>query len=161
MRVAIIDADLIGRSRHRFPNLACMKLSGYHKKQGHSVDLKLDYEALETYDKVYISKVFTDTPVPMDILSMKNVEYGGTGFFFDQAPPLPYEIEHQRPDYSLYQDYISMKLAAGVSRVEYRYYLDYSIGFLTRGCFRKCGFCVNKSYDRVMAHSPLMEFYDP
>ena len=30
MRIAILDADLIGRKRHRFPILACMKLSGYH-----------------------------------------------------------------------------------------------------------------------------------
>lgn len=27
MNVAIIDADIIGRKKHRFPNLACMKLS--------------------------------------------------------------------------------------------------------------------------------------
>ena len=26
MRVAVVDADLIGREKHRFPNLACMKL---------------------------------------------------------------------------------------------------------------------------------------
>lgn len=31
MNIAIIDADLLGSSKHRFPNLACMKLSGYHK----------------------------------------------------------------------------------------------------------------------------------
>ena len=31
MNIAVIDADLIGRKRHRFPNLVCMKLSGYHK----------------------------------------------------------------------------------------------------------------------------------
>lgn len=161
MKIAIIDADLIERSRHRFPNLACMKLSGYHKKQGHSVELKPDYTALEAYDKVYISKVFTDTPVPKDILNMEHVEHGGTGFYFDQAPPLPYEIEHQCPDYHLYDHYVAAKLSAGAKRVEYRYYLDYSIGFLTRGCFRKCGFCVNKNYDRVFAHSPLTEFYDP
>ena len=32
-KAAVIDADLIGRSRHRFPNLACMKLSAWHKGQ--------------------------------------------------------------------------------------------------------------------------------
>lgn len=36
-RIAIIDADLIGRKRHRFPNLACMKLSGCWKEQGAEV----------------------------------------------------------------------------------------------------------------------------
>jgi hypothetical protein len=39
-------------------------------------------------------------------------------------------------------------------------YLDYSIGFTTRGCFRKCAFCVNKKYDRAVSHSPVGEFFD-
>ena len=34
MKIAIIDADLIGRKNHRFPNLVCMKLSGYYKEMG-------------------------------------------------------------------------------------------------------------------------------
>lgn len=41
MKIAIIDADLIGRSKHRFPNLVCMKLSGYYKEIGAEVELKL------------------------------------------------------------------------------------------------------------------------
>ena len=64
MKIAIIDADLIGRHKHRFPNLACMKLSGFHKENGDSVELKTDYENLSVYDCVFISKVFTDTAVP-------------------------------------------------------------------------------------------------
>ena len=45
--------------------------------------------------------------------------------------------------------------------VQFKEYLEYSIGFLTRGCFRKCGFCVNQKYSFVFKHSPLEEFYDP
>ena len=37
MNVAIIDADLLGRKNHRFPNLVCMKLSSYFKSQGNNV----------------------------------------------------------------------------------------------------------------------------
>jgi len=44
--------------------------------------------------------------------------------------------------------------------VQFKEYTDYSIGFVTRGCFRKCPFCVNQKYDRVFLHSPLEEFYD-
>lgn len=33
MNIAIIDADLIGRKKHRFPNLACMKISSYYKSK--------------------------------------------------------------------------------------------------------------------------------
>ena len=49
MRVAVIDADLIGRKRHRFPNLACMKISGYHKAQGDTVTLRLSYDGLDDF----------------------------------------------------------------------------------------------------------------
>lgn len=42
MKVAIIDADLIGRQKHRFPNLVCEKLSAFWKEKGAEVILKLD-----------------------------------------------------------------------------------------------------------------------
>ena len=66
MRVAIIDADLIYRKKHRFPNLACMKLSAYYKSNGADVELKLDYDNLQRYDIVSISKVFMDTEIPFE-----------------------------------------------------------------------------------------------
>ena len=56
-KIAVIDADLIGRKRHRFPNLVCMKLSGYHKSVGNEVLLKTDYESLESFDQVYILSI--------------------------------------------------------------------------------------------------------
>ena len=160
MKIAVIDADLIGRKRHRFPNLACMKISGYHKALGDTVTLWLNYEGLENFDQVYISKVFTDTPIPEDILQLDHVHYGGTGFYYDKAPCLSDAIEHQMPDYHLYDAWVQEQLEHGGKRSEYAYYTDYSIGFLTRGCFRKCAFCVNKNYDRVATHSLLSEFLD-
>ena len=160
MQVAIVDADLIGRKRHRFPNLVCMKLSGYYKEKGAVVHLKMDYDNLQAYDKVFISKVFTDTKVPNEVLGLPNVSYGGTGFYYDKAPKLPEEIEHHMPDYHLYDEWVEKKLAAGGKKNEYAYYTDYSIGFLTRGCFRQCSFCVNKNYRKVNVHSALSEFLD-
>lgn len=160
MRVGIVDADLLGRKRHRFPNLACMKLSGYYKGKGAEVKLLESYEGLEVFDKVFISKVFTDTPCPTAVLRQTNVEYGGTGFFYDKASALASDIEHQFPDYALYAAFVKKQLAAGVKKSELTYYTDYSIGFLTRGCFRKCEFCVNKNYSHAFAHSSLAEFYD-
>jgi len=137
-----------------------MKLSGYWKENAF-VKLKMDYDNLDLFDKVYISKVFTDTPINENVLSLHNVEYGGTGFFFDKAPNLPVEIEHHMPDYHLYDEWIQKQIESGANRNEFKEYLDYSIGFITRGCFRKCGFCVNQKYDHVFSHSPLQEFYDP
>lgn len=180
MKLAIIDADLIGRSKHRFPNLVCMKLSSYYKRQGWEVELKLDYENLDQYDKVTISKVFMDTEIPYEpedkslkteesiadfyknnpILNLPNVQYGGTGFFYDKAPKLEEDIEHIMPDYHLYDEWAQHQLNSGGKRKDFSYYLDYSIGFMTRGCIRQCSFCVNKNYKKCSLHSNLNEFLD-
>ena len=156
MRIGIIDADLIGRKRHRFPNLACMKISAFHKEAGDDVELLGSYVEIPLFDKVYVSKVFTDTEVPAGIEQMPNVEAGGTGFFYDSATPLPADIEHHMPDYHLYDG-----VASSLSRNDAKFYTQYSIGFMTRGCFRRCAFCVNRNSRRVELHSPLAEFYDP
>ena len=49
----------------------------------------------------------------------------------------------------------------GGLQLKTQYYTDYSIGYLTRGCFRKCEFCVNRNYKCAELHSPLNEFFDP
>lgn len=156
--IGIIDADLIGRHKHRFPNLACMKLSSWHQSQGHSVDLVMNYEQTGNYDTVYVSKVFTDTKIPEWLLQADNVNIGGTGFYYDKAEPLPYDIEHCMPDYHLYDDFAAKKLEKGVKPKELQYYTDFSIGFTTRGCIRGCSFCVNKNYKKCSLHSPIEEF---
>lgn len=176
MNIGIIDADLIGRNKHRFPNLACMKISSYYKSNGHEVKLLTSYDDIENYEKVFISKVFTDTPIPDGILNLSWVEHGGTGFYYDKAKPLAYEIEHSMPDYHLYDSFIEKQINDAVNmhddeidrktvyrkkRKEFEYYLDYSIGFTTRGCIRGCSFCVNKNYRQCLKHSPITEFLDP
>ena len=162
MKIGIIDADLISRTKHRFPNLACMKLSAYWQNEGGQVSLltKYDQDEINSFDKIFCSKVFTDTIVPDWLLQLPNVMYGGTGFYYDKAEPLPDQIEHCMPDYHLYDLYVNDKIVSGCKRNDFKYYLDYSIGFLTRGCFRKCDFCVNKNYNQVLIHSPLTEFLD-
>lgn len=199
MKVGIIDADLIGRKKHRFPNLVSEKISAYWKERGAEVELKLDYEDLDSYDHVYISKVFTDTPFPKNIVESDRIHMGGTGFYFDKAPNLPDEIEHHMPDYHLYDSWIENEVERARKsheenedaeyqksvnnpeydengnsivyekkdfneayfRSQFKEYTEYSIGFVTRGCFRKCPFCVNQKYDRVFRHSLIDEFYDP
>jgi hypothetical protein len=196
LNVAIIDADLIGRNKHRFPNLACMKLSAYYKEQGDCVVLKQNYSNLDMYDKVFISKVFMDTEIPNEpndkslkkectisefysdntLLNQPNVEYGGTGFFYDKAMPFPEEIEHIMPDYHLYDKWVEKniketikarqeKIAKELTKKQieaiekdFTYFTNYSIGFTTRGCIRRCKFCVNKNYTKCVLHSPVSEF---
>lgn len=175
MTIGIVDADLLAKRKHRFPNLVCEKISGFYKSKGYETELVLDYESLWKYSEVYVAKVFTDTPIPSFLKVSDTVHLGGTGFYFDKAPNLPYEIEHFMPDYHLYDDWIQLEveksknLAQSKHNVfnekyfmqQFKEYTDYSIGFLTRGCFRKCQFCVNQKYDRVFLHSPLEEFFDP
>lgn len=175
LKIGIVDADLIGREKHRFPNLACEKISGYHKDKGDEVHLLLDYLFPDDFDLIYISKVFTDTVVPPLPVNDPRIQIGGTGFFFDKAPNLPEEIEHHMPDYHLYDEWINTELQCAENDAtksgkkfnksafmrQFKEYTDYSIGFVTRGCFRKCKFCVNQKYDRVFVHSPLNEFFDP
>ena len=173
MKIGIVDADLVGRHKHRFPNLVCEKIAGYWKEQGAKVDLLLNYDNFEEYDQVYVSKVFTDTPVPEWLKETNRIHIGGTGFYFDKAPNLPDVIEHHMPDYRLYDNWIESEVENARSeserlgktfneksyRVQFKEYTDYCIGFITRGCFRKCKFCVNQKFDHVFEHSPLEEFY--
>jgi len=105
----------------------------------------------------------------------EKVHIGGSGFYFDKAPNLPEEIEHHMPDYHLYDKWIQRevdraeeearkkerKFDKAAFSAQFKEYTEYSIGFLTRGCFRKCPFCINQKYDRVFLHSPLGEFFDP
>ena len=175
MKIGIIDADLLGRKKHRFPNLACEKISGYWKERGAEVNLLMNYNWSDDYDHIYISKVFTDTPIPDWVRETEKVHIGGTGFYFDKAPNLPDEIEHHMPDYHLYDEWIQGEVFRANAEaqktgklfkessfmVQFKEYTDCSIGFLTRGCFRKCKFCVNQKYNHVFEHSSLNEFYDP
>lgn len=145
---------------------------------------------LTDFDFLLISKVFDYTPVPEQLQTLisltgkslvelngsvkQQLEYysekhpsttqillGGTGFYSDGGRNLDYEIEHYMPDYHLYDDYVNEKISSGRNPTYYRDYKDVSIGFTSRGCFRKCSFCVNKKYDRAFVHyTGVREFYN-
>ena len=112
MLVGLHDSD-----KTDFPNYALMKISAWHKAQGDTVEWWIPFLH---FDRVYSSKVFTFTEecpyLPPDTIK------GGTGYgIYDE---LPQEIDDMFPDYSIYPK------------------VDYAIGFLTRGCIRKCPWCV-------------------
>lgn len=108
------------KRKKRFPNLALMKISTFHKNRG---DIVQWWEPLEEYDTVYSSKVFDFSPENPYL--PKNTIRGGTGY--NDLPlnqTLPPEIEECTPDYSIYPT------------------CDFAIGYLTRGCPRSCRWCV-------------------
>lgn len=112
MRIGLHDSDGTG-----FPNLALMKLAAWHRARGDSVEW---WVPMLEYDRVYSSKVFTFTPENPYL--PENTVRGGTGYgIMDE---LPEEIDAMFPDYSIYPK------------------CKHAIGFLTRGCIRKCPWCV-------------------
>ena len=128
MRIGLIDVD-----SHNFPNLALMKISAWHKAQGDHVEW---YQPLFSghMDRVYMSKVFTFSDDYEWCIDADEVIKGGTGYAIElkdgreqydktKDNPLPEEVEHIYPDYSIY----------GIT--------DTAYGFLTRGCPRGCDFC--------------------
>lgn len=170
-RIGIIDADLLDNGT-RHPNLACLKLSGYHKSLGDHVELIENWDNIaygneaDQYDHIYLSRVFDFTKIPIDVNAFSNLTYGGTGFYFETYVAggehmLPEEIEHHMPDYHLYDHYVEKEIKRGLKPVRFRDYMDYSIGFTTRGCFRHCKFCVNECSKGVKFHAHVKEFFDP
>lgn len=123
MNVALIDID-----SHKFPNLVLMKLSAWHKKQGDNTFLISPTEFFNgnnlfaPYEKIYGACVFTENARIADLIEAADGYVAGSGT--GKKDVLPDEIEHIMPDYSLY----------GIK--------DTAYGFLTRGCPRRCPFCI-------------------
>lgn len=115
MRILLIQVD------GKMPNLALMKIGAYHASKGNKVSW-----AFANPDEVYVSCVFSK-----NLPHAKGIKHyypdakfhiGGPALGYPNS--LPKEIEHVMPDYSLYPD------------------IDYSLGFITRGCIRNCPFCI-------------------
>ena len=128
MNVLLVDCD------STIPNLALMRLSYYYKLLGwHVTLLKLGIPVYgkpkqrtvdcSGYDLAYISAIFDTTPKNVSVIEGNcKVDYGGTGY--DIKKKLPKEIDICKPDYSIYPEN------------------DTSYGFIYRGCFRTCDFCI-------------------
>lgn len=117
-----MDLDIIGQ-RKPFPNLALCKLSAYHKARGDEVYLNFP---LDRPDITYASCVFT-----WHSKRRATVPYGTIlgGSAIDLKAELPPEVEHMKPDYNLYPNVSPLVK-------------DSSIGFTSRGCIRKCPWCI-------------------
>lgn len=123
---------------HNFPNLPLMKISSFHKSNGDKVEF---VQPSMHYDKVYMSKIFTESEEP-DNIHGDIIIRGGSGY--DLENKLPYEIEHSYPDYGLYPQY------------------DFALGKLTIGCPRKNHtFCITPRKDgcKAVKVADLSEFW--
>ena len=165
-RIGLIDLDYNGR----FPNIALMKISAYHKSVGNLVEWYNGFME-EPYDIVFIAKVFSWTPDYPYYINAYEIIKGGSGYFIKcdnshetyEKPEngavfpavtenvaicdcLPKEIEHMYPDYSIYPAQLTK---------------DTAYGFLTRGCPRGCSFChvSTKEGKRSRKVANLSEFW--
>lgn len=113
-----------------------MKLSAHHKADGCEVELTAPLFAGQ-YDQVYASKVFDFTPMPV---LPDSVIVGGSGICLEGG--LEDQAEHVYPDYSLYG-------------------IDYAMGYTTRGCNRRCPFCiVPRKEGRFRVVGDISNFWD-
>lgn len=123
MRIGLIDVD-----SHNYPNLCLMKLSAWYKQAGCEVDLLKPADVLNgqnlfyEYDELIGACVFDWNMSTVGKLQEMGVYVGGTGTHTKVV--LQDYVERIMPDYSLY----------GIT--------DTAYGFLTRGCPRRCPFCI-------------------
>lgn len=131
--VALHDSD--GKT---FPNLALMKLGAWHRTKGDTVErfMPIMHSAGRKDVTVYSSKVFSWTPEYAYLPA--GTQKGGTGYGI--SGDLPDAVEHICPDYDFY----------GV---------NFSLGFLTRGCIRSCPWCIVPAKEgTIRAHADIEEF---
>ena len=117
MRIGLIDVD-----GHNFPNVALMKLASYHRSIGDTAEMAVPL--FGEYDRIYASKIFTFTPDFNEYeYNTKEIIRGGTGY--DVKSHLPEEIDrHRGLAYDLYPQH------------------PFSVQFYSRGCIRRCPFCL-------------------
>jgi hypothetical protein len=119
-KVVLYDID------SKIPNLALMKVSRYYKQLGYHVTLSKEIKYIRA-DKYFASSVFHNeksmkcTQRLIDIYGI-DIDIGGSGY--DLKKKLSAEIDGCFPDYDLYN------------------HRKFALGFLTRGCNKKCPFCL-------------------
>ena len=129
-KIGLIDVD-----GHHFPNLALMRISAYHKSIGDEVEWWQG--DLFHYDRVYMSKIFSDaySPDVSEPVNADEVIKGGTGYcislgedgreHFDESKNVKLSLEMERmfPDYSIYPEF------------------PFAVAMTSWGCPRGCAFC--------------------
>jgi hypothetical protein len=149
MKVLLIDIDNKYREKRRrgipFPNLALMKLSAYHKARGDVVGFDIKNPVL-----TYLSCVFTrnEKYAKKEASSMNGALISG-GSGCNLTYQLPECIELLKPDYDLYPHWLTDKRGKT------------SIGFSSRGCTRRCEFCIVHEKEGIFhRHQHVKEFHD-
>ena len=102
----------------KLPNLALMKLAAWERARGNMPVLQMTPDDQTRYASVIFSQ---NRPQVGFWQQAYDFQVGGSGW--DLTTNLPDEIERAEPDYNLYG-------------------IDYAMGYLSRGCIRRCPFCI-------------------
>jgi len=122
----------------KWPNLALMHLASWIRGLG-AMALRIGPLEQEICTIVYASKTFSFSR--SDYIRDDAIR-GGTGWDdWRSLPQLPYEAEHSYPAYDLWN-------------------CNEAMGFLTRGCIRRCPFCIVPDKEGpIRHHSHLSEWW--
>lgn len=128
MKILLVNVDSV------IPNLALEKIRIHHESKGHTVFEMKDQKAktlplLKSYDKIYVSCVF-DYNKHFCKKWEGIAEIGGSGYSLSIT--LPPNIDKIKPHINL--------------------------GFTTRGCIRKCYFCIVPKKEGLI--KPVGDIYD-
>lgn len=145
-RCLLIDID------SKLPNLALMKISASLKTGGNRVSLKKGAEPTLPLDCLnpeyaYVSCIFEKNKTATENL-IKSLQAQGCavisgGVGISKTSKLDLATEHIMPDYSLYGT-------------------DYSMGFSSKGCIRRCPWCVVPELEGdIRHHADIDEFLYP
>lgn len=134
-KALLIDVD------STIPNLALMHISTWRKSLGIETGFHISDPT-----EVWASCIFHKNRHKLDGLHTfypnAKIDIGGGGV--DLHKNLPKEVDLMMPDYSLYPE------------------CDFDLGFTTRGCTRKCYFCVVPEKEgKFHIHQHPSEFHDP
>lgn len=123
VKIGLIDVD----GGKRFPNFALMRISSFFKQKEYTVEW---WTPFEEYDEVHMSKIFTWSHEPQEIIRSKVIYRGGPGYIeTGEYARLPRKVRDCFPDYSLYPD------------------IKFAVGYFTIGCPRNCPWCVVPKID--------------
>ena len=109
--VGLVDADLLDNGT-RHPNLVLLKIAGFLNDNHIPFHLILDPEEdISSYDRIYLSRVFTFTSMPSFYEKAKGTKdekkfaTGGTGFYADKQNVKEFSEERHKDMNSLENDF--------------------------------------------------------
>lgn len=145
-----------------FLPMGLMKISTYHKNLGDIVTYTRDssfWFVGGNYDKIYITSLFTwDLPIVVQTINSAKKRYPNADIKVGGllATILPDEIKKRTgisPHIGLFHDVEHCKLDYSLCER-----IKYSFGFTSRGCIRKCQFCLVRKHEPD--YSEIVDWYE-